>query len=174
MSVTATELSALTRDQIDLVFPLAREADRELSLEAWREFAAPRVARDPGERPARGGLLAARNGRVRGLTAYDIVAGAGHERILSAFHTIIVDRTRERQLVPDLLGGLMRIAEHGHCMRLCVELPRSSRWLRSRWSDPDGRIFRLPVECRARSLTPAAAPAAGTVLHFRPRLAPQP
>lgn len=171
LPAATTDLSALTSDQIDLVFPLAREADRDLSLDVWRHFAAPRAVCNTGERPFPGILLASRNNRIRGMAAYDLEGDAGTDRILSACHTIILDRTRERHIALDLLGGLLGIAEASHCHRLQIDLPPTSRWLHTRWSDPGGRVFRLPVECRAvpdRSPGPTRRATAG-VLNFRPR-----
>lgn len=147
MSADRTNLFALTTDQIDFVFPLAREADPRLSLEAWRSFVEPRVSTNPSERRTSGVLLAARNSNIRGLAAYDVSPARGPDEVLKAHHIVIIDRTRERYLATDLLGGLLNIAESAQCSRVCAELPPTSRWLHTRWSDPGGRVFRLPVEC---------------------------
>ena len=147
LSEQRTELFALTTDQIDFVFPLARAADPRLSLDGWRSFVEPRVSADPTEQRSSGVLLAARNSNIRGLAAYDVAPERGSDEVLKAHHIVIVDRTRERYLATDLLGGLLQIAETAQCSRVCAELPPTSRWLRTRWSDPGGRVFRLPVEC---------------------------
>ncbi|MBT5768038.1 MAG: hypothetical protein HOI57_01385 [Rhodospirillaceae bacterium] len=168
MPATHADLFALTTDQIDMVFPLAREADSQLSLDRWRKFAEPRVVNDPSERRLSGVLLASRNSHIRGLAAYDVSEAIGPDRVLKASHVVIVDRTRERHLEMDLLGGLLRIAETAECMRVCAELPSSSRWLHTRWSDPGGRVFRLPVECFALPDTEKHPPATD-VVNFRPR-----
>ena len=171
MSVDLTNVFALTTDQIDLVFPLAREADPQLSLEGWRRFVEPRVSTDPSERRTSGVLLAARNSNIRGLAAYDVSSANGPDEVLKAHHIVIIDRTRERNLATDLLGGLLRIAETAHCSRVCAELPPTSRWLHTRWSDPGGRVFRLPVECFTMPGMAASDddPAATTVVDFRRR-----
>lgn len=149
MSAARTDLFALTTDWIDLVFPLAREADRQLSLEGWRNFAEPRAATDPSQRRLSGILLASRNSQIRGLAAYDVSSDGSPDRVLTVSHIVIIDRTRERHMALDMLGGLLRIAETENCRRICAELPPSSKWLHTHWSDPDGSVFRLPVECFA-------------------------
>lgn len=168
MPATHADLFALTTDHIDMVFPLAREADPQLSLESWRTFANLRVAPDPSARQLSGVLLAARNSNIRGLAAYDVSDAAGTARILNARRVVIVDRTRDRHLALDLLGGLLRIAETAECIRVCAELPHSSRWLHTRWSDPGGRVFRLPVECFALPNT-EKHPLATDVVTLRPQ-----
>lgn len=171
LPATHTNLFSLTTDRIDLVFPIAREADRQLSLDRWRRFAKLRVAADPSESRLPGVLLASRNSHIRGLAAYDVSEATGPDKVLKASHIVIVDRTRERHLEMDLLGGLMRIAESEKCNRICAELPSSSRWLHTRWSDPGGRVFRLPVECFALPDTTDTEihPQATDVVNFRPR-----
>lgn len=162
------DLIALTTDRIDLAFPLAREADRSLSIEDWRDFAEPRVATDPSARRRSGILLAARNSLIRGLAAYDVSDASEQNRVLKVSRVVVADRTRERHLEMDLLGGLLGIAETARCRRVCAELPAPSRWLRPRWSDPGGRVFRLPVECFALPDT-RPSQSATEVVTLRPR-----
>ncbi|MEP4380033.1 MAG: hypothetical protein ABJ215_04965 [Alphaproteobacteria bacterium] len=171
MSAERTDLFGLTTDRIDMVFPLAREADPRLSLEAWRHFAGPRVETDSSDQQPPGILLAARNTHIRGLAAYDMSPEAGCDNVLRAHHIVIIDRTRERHLAMDLLGGLMHIAEAARCNRVRALLPPTSRWLHTRWSDPGGRVFRLPVECLAvpDSAGPRDTSGATTVVDFRRR-----
>lgn len=161
---------ALTEDRLDLAYPLAREADRKLSLEEWRRFANARIAAGPDDAQPPGILLAERSGYLRGLAVYDISEINGAQ-VLVATNIVVFDGTREQSLALDLLGGLLRIAEAAKCDRLNVNLPRSNHWLRARWSDPGGRVFRLPVEC---STSPGPAdtrkPArSADVLDFRAR-----
>jgi hypothetical protein len=171
LSAHRTDLFALTTDQIDVVFPLAREADPKLSLDGWRSFVEPRVSADPFERRSSGVLLAARNSNIRGLAAYDVSPARGPDEVLKAHHIVIIDRTRERHLATDLLGGLLHIAEAAHCSRVCAELPPTSRWLHTRWSDPGGRVFRLPVDCFAMPsiASPDSDTEDTTVVDFRRR-----
>jgi len=172
LSADRTDLFTLTPDRIDMVFPLARETDPQLSLEAWRKFAEARVVNAPNERQLSGILLAARNSQIRGLAAYDVSHPIGPNRVLNADHIAIVDRTRERYLATDLLGGLLRIAETAQCSRVCAELSPTSRWLHTRWSDPGGSVFRLPVECFSMPDTADSEDgnAATTVVDFRRRI----
>jgi len=171
LSADRTDLFALTTDQIDLVFPLAREADPQLSLDDWRSFVESRVSANPSDRQTSGVLLAARNSNIRGLAAYDVSPANGPDEVLKAHHIVIIDRTRERYLATDLLGGLLRIAETAQCSRVCAELPPTSRWLHTRWSDPGGRVFRLPVECFTMPDIAGSddGPVATTVVDFRRR-----
>ena len=149
MSAARTELFALTTDQVDLVFPLAREADSQMTLEDWRHFAETSAVADPSERRPPGILLASRNGQIRGLVAYEVSTSGTPDRVLTATRTIIIDRTRERHMALDMLGGLLQIAETEQCTRIYAELPPPSRWLHTHWSDPGGQVFRMPVECFA-------------------------
>ena len=171
MSAARTELFSLTTEQIDLVFPLAREADAQMTLDDWRHFAEPRAIADPSERKPPGILVASRNDQIRGLAAYEISTSGTPDRVLTATRTIIIDRTRERHMALDMLGGLLKIAETEKCMRIYAELPPPSRWLQTHWSDPGGRVFRLPVECFALPGTPDTDenPKATGVVTFRPR-----
>ncbi len=146
MPVTDISVYALTKDRLDLAYPLAREATRELSLEDWRRFANTRLATGPDDPQASGILLAERSGYLRGLAVHDIIE-TDDAPILVASNIVVFDSTREQRLALDLLGGLLRIAEAARCGCVHVDLPRSSHWLRARWSDPGGRVFRLPVEC---------------------------
>lgn len=163
MPATHADLFALTTDLIDMVFPLARESDPRLSLEGWRNFAIPRAATDRSMPRLPGVLLAARNNNIRGLAAYDVSAATAPDRVLNASRIVIIDRTRDRNLVLDLLGGLLRIAEGAQCARVCAELSPSSRWLQTRWSDPGGQVFRLPVECSTLPAMTRVPPATGVV-----------
>lgn len=161
---------ALTEDQLDLAYPLAREANRNLSLDDWRRFARTRVTTGLDAAAPTGILLAERSGYLRGLAVHDL-AEIGGVPILLASSIVVFDSTREQRLALDLLGGLLRIAESARCARVHVELPRSSQWLRARWSDPRGRVFRLPVECSLvrTSTVSHTAERSSEVMDFRTR-----
>lgn len=161
----------MTAERVDPAFPLARETDRNMSLEAWRKFAQSRVAPSADHTDPPGVLLAMRNEYIRGLAAFEIRETPDSPRSLLVDRAIIIDRTREHVLSRELLGGLLNIAEQEGCARVCAELPQSSGWLHKRWSDPHGDVFRLPVICMIRPATPSrhAPPADTGIVNFRAR-----
>lgn len=171
MTSEDVSLYAMTAERVDPAFPLAREVDRDLSLEAWREFAQPLVAPTIDHTSPPGILLAMRNDYIRGLAAYEIHESADAARSLVVDRVAIVGRTREHQMSFVILGGLLDIAQQSGCEQVCAELSASSSWLQRRWSDPRGSVFRLPVKCFTRPEThERQTPAARTgIVNFRAR-----
>jgi len=138
---------ALTHAFVDQAYTLAREADRALTLEAWRRFATPLAAEQPSEMRSPGVMVVLRNELIRGLAAFRWKHDANGSRFLFARDIVIMDRARKERVSRELLGGLIEVALRDHCVRVHAELPRSSNWLDTSWSDPEGSIYRLPIEC---------------------------
>lgn len=138
---------ALTHAFVDQAYTLAREADRALTLDAWRRFATPLAAEQPDEMRSPGVMVVLRNELIRGLATFRWKHDADHMRFLAARDIVIMDRARKERVSQELLGGLIEIAIRDHCARVRAELPRSSAWLDPMWSDPEGSIYRLPIEC---------------------------
>jgi hypothetical protein len=138
---------ALTHAFVDQAYTLAREADHTLTLDAWRRFATPLAAELPTEMRAPGVMLVLRKDLIRGLATFRWKPDVDGARLLAARDIVIMDRARKERVSQDLLGGLIEIALRDHCSRVHAELPRSSAWLDTMWSDPEGSIYRLPIEC---------------------------
>lgn len=147
MTVPHANTQALTHDLVDQTYTLAREANHALTLEEWRRFAIPLAAEQPTQMRAPGVILVLRNDLIRGMAAFCWKRVPDGSRLLSAQRIVIMDRARKELVSQELLAGLIEVAVRDNCTRVRAELPRSSTWLENRWSDPDGGIFRLPVEC---------------------------
>ena len=147
MNAKHANTQALTHDYVDQAYTLAREANHALTLEEWRRFAIPLAAAQPTQMRAPGVILILRNDLVRGMAAFCWTHAPDGSRLLSARKIVIMDRARKELVAQELLAGLIEVALRDDCARVRAELPRSSTWLENRWSDPEGNIFRLPVEC---------------------------
>ncbi|MBO6782602.1 MAG: hypothetical protein JJ899_04915 [Alphaproteobacteria bacterium] len=146
---------ALTRSDVDRAFPLVREANRTLTLDDWRHFATQRSAAAPGDLRVPGIVVALRNGVMRGLAALDSGPDELGRRQLFASEVVVIDRARHEWVARELLRVLLQTAQREKCTGIRVCMPRSSAWLIASWSDPEGVVFRLPVDC-----VPAASPIA--------------
>ncbi len=138
---------ALTLADVDRAFPLVREANRALTLDDWRRFATRRAASEHDDIGIPGVLVALRNGMMRGLASLERETTHSNEDTLIVSDAIVIDRARREWVARELLGGLLTVARREACDRIRISLPRSSAWLAAFWSDPDGTLFQLPVEC---------------------------
>lgn len=157
-------IQALTHAFVDQAYTLAREANHALTLDAWRRFASPLAAEQPHDMRSPGVMVILRNELIRGLATFRWKHDGDHMRYLSARDIIIMDRARKERVSQELLGGLIEIALRDRCMRVHAELPRSSAWLDKLWSDPEGSIYRLPIECSRLSPDTRAPANDGTVV----------
>lgn len=147
MDTSHGKIQALTPGFVDQAYTLAREANARLTLEDWRRFAGPRTAGQPTDLQSPGIMVVVRNELIRGLATFSCQPDQSGTRLLNAEDIIIMDRARKERVSQELLGGLLEVALRDNCARLRAALPRSSVWLDKLWSDPDGSLFRLPIEC---------------------------
>lgn len=167
MDTSHGNIQALTPGFVDQAYTLAREANASLTLEDWRRFAGPRTAGRPQDMQSPGIMLVVRNELIRGLATFSSEPDQSGARLLAAEDIVIMDRARKERVSRELLGGLLDVALRDNCARLRAALPRSSIWLDKLWSDPDGSLFRLPIEC-IRTAGPAHDHVAdGTVVSLR-------
>lgn len=155
MDTSHGNVQALTPSFVDQAYTLAREANASLTLEDWRRFAARRAAGRPTDLQSPGIMVVVRNELIRGLATFSSEPDQGGVRLLAAADIVIMDRARKERVSRELLGGLLDVALRDNCARLRAALPRSSAWLDKMWADPDGSLFRLPIECIR---TPGPAP----------------
>lgn len=163
----ATKFQALTPDYVDRAFALAREANSALSLEEWRRFANPRSSDKPTQLRSPGVLIVLRENTIRGIAAVEQAITSDGGRALYVTRVVIMDRIRRDRVAREMLQGLFRMAHRDGCIRIRVNLPQSSAWLIKYWSDPDGAVLRLPVECKLAAETEFAEPQTDNVVHVQ-------
>lgn len=168
MGTTHTNIQALTPGFVDQAYTLAREANAALTLEEWRRFAIPRTSGQPTHMRSPGVIVVLRNDLIRGLATFNCETASTGAQTLSAEGIVIMDRIRKERVSQELLSGLLDVALSNNCKRLRAALPRSSTWLDKLWSDPDGNVFRMPIDCIRAARPPAGHTSIGNVVSLRP------
>ncbi len=151
----------LGADKIEQAFPLVRELREDLTLDAWRDYARSYFALKPIEESHRGIIVAEHGGYLRGLLSYDVLPGLFGRKSMAVRDVIVPALPAGQQAARSLLQELFEIADAHCCDSIRIDLTAGMEWLAQEWSDPAGRVFRLPVTCfssRSRESTlPASA-----------------
>jgi hypothetical protein len=124
----------LSAEHVIQAFPLIQTALPEVTLAAWRDFAAalmssragPRGGRDDAQGAARGGgILAVTDGRdyIAGLCSYRLVPDLVHGRLLDAGHFLAFDLLDRRPVVEALAKALEAVARECGCTAVHTHLP---------------------------------------------------
>jgi hypothetical protein len=148
-------------DKIEQAFPLARELHRDLTLEAWREYTRLFGPLRPIETGHRGILVTEQSGYLRGLLSYDLLPDLSDNKFMTVRDVVIPALPAGQAAARSLLEELFEISEAYRCNRISVDLTTGMEWLAREWSDPGGRLFRIPITCfvvRSSSATPPALP----------------
>lgn len=110
--ITVTPLAA---DQIDIAYPLARQAAPGLRMAAWRRHARAALG---AARTGRGGIMVARReGRVHpcGMVCYRREAELGGGAVLVASHLVALDILDPRPVLATLVAALEGLSRELRC-----------------------------------------------------------
>ncbi len=137
--MTQPKVRPLSAERVTQAFALIQTALPEVTLAAWRDFAAALISGTshpgyaqgdaPGASQAggqEGGILAATDGRdtIAGLCSYRVVPDLVHGRLLDANHFLAFDLLDRRPVAEALAEALEALARERACAALHIHLPR--------------------------------------------------
>ena len=134
-------------DKIEQAFPLVRELRGDLTLEAWRDYARSYLALKPIDEGHRGIVVAEHAGYLRGLLSYDVLPELFGRKTMAVRDVIVPALPAGQPAARSLLEELFDICQAHRCGSIRIDLTKGMEWLAEEWSDPAGRVFRLPVTC---------------------------
>jgi hypothetical protein len=134
-------------DKVEQAFPLVRELRHDLTLEAWREYARLYFALKPIDEGHRGIVVAEHAGYLRGLLSYDVLPELFDRKTMAVRDVVVPVLPAGQPAARSLLEELFDICEAHGCGSIRIDLTNGMEWLAREWSDPAGRVFRLPVTC---------------------------
>lgn len=137
----------MSTDKVDQAYPLVRELRRKETLQAWRIYAQSYLALKLVKEGHRGILVAEHRGYIRGLLSYDILPNWFDHKVMTVRDVIIPVLPAGQPAARCLLEELLEISEAHRCVTISVDLTKGMEWLAREWSDPAGRLFRVPVTC---------------------------
>ncbi len=122
----------LTPDRVREAFPLVSVFHRDLSKDAWSEYAAAFV--ELSENGQRHGIMTVQSdaGYIHGLSAYHVKSELRRGSVLQVENFVVMDlfgAKRVAKMLLDALEGLAR-SHQCHCMSLTLLDPHMRRWLR--------------------------------------------
>jgi hypothetical protein len=115
-------------ERVRQAFSLVQAVNPQLSLEAWRRYARPRVERrGTAARTPRRGILCLENrqGCILALFAFRVEADLHLGRVLHCDYLAAVDLLNPRQALGVLILGFRRCAETTGCLAIRVVAPRA-------------------------------------------------
>jgi hypothetical protein len=122
----------LTSDRVQEAFPLVSVVHRNLSEDAWSEYAAAFV-----EYPTNGhgnGIMTVQSdvGYIHGLSAYNTKSDLHRGSILQVENFVVMDLFGAKRVAKMLLEALEGVAKSRECRCMSLTLldPRMRRWLR--------------------------------------------
>ncbi len=124
--MTQLEIRPLSAERITQAFPLIQTALPEVTLAAWRDFAAATMSgRDTPGDAREGGILAVTDGRdyIAGLCSYRVVPDLVHGRLLDAGHFLAFDMLGRRPVAEALAAALETLARERGCSAVHTRLP---------------------------------------------------
>ncbi len=133
--MTQPKVRPLCAERVTQAFALIQTALPEVTLAAWRDFAAALMSgttpRGDAQGDARGdaqegGILAATDGRdtIAGLCSYRVVPDLVHGRLLDANHFLAFDLLDRRPVAEALAEALEALARDRACAAVHIHLPR--------------------------------------------------
>ena len=132
----------LSAERIAQAFPLIQTALPEVTLAAWRDFAAALMSGGNARGDAwEGGILAVTDGRdyIAGLCSYRVVPDLVHGRLLDAGHFLAFDLLDRRPVAEALAEALEALARERGCTAVHTHLPHRN----GAPPDPDDGMSRL-------------------------------
>ena len=115
----------LSERQLLQAFPLVREIEPELELEAWLKYA--RWSRQGAPAP-RGMIGVDRDGYLRGIFSYDVTEGPDHHRSLNIRNFVAIDLVQRATVLGILCAAMEALAGKHGCDLVKVHLPPKSHW----------------------------------------------
>jgi hypothetical protein len=123
-TVRSLEIRPLTPERVAQAFPLIQIAFPAVSLEDWRNFAAP-PARAQGQ--ADGGIITviSEQGYIVGLCCYRVAQDLRHGAVLLANHFLILDLFDQQAVVRALADAVESLARERRCTAIHTSLPET-------------------------------------------------
>lgn len=121
--MTQLKIRPLSAERVSQAFPLIQTALPEVTLAAWRDFAAVLMS---GGDAREGGILAVTDGRntIVGLCSYRLVPDLVHGRLLDADHFLAFDLLDRRPVAEALAEALEALARERGCTAVHTHLPQ--------------------------------------------------
>jgi len=122
--VRQLKIRPLTAERIAQAFPLIQASLPQVTLEAWRDFAAALVAQGA---PAATGIILVVGERdtIGGLCSYRVERDLVHGLLLNADHFLAFDLFDRRAVAHALAAGVEALARERHCTAIHTELIRT-------------------------------------------------
>ena len=113
----------LSVDQIPLAYPLVQAALPQVTLDAWRGFAAKQLS---GQDPPVTGILTVASplGCLTGLCSYRVDESLLHGRTLTIDNFVAVDLLDRGAIAETLAMGVEGLAQVNHCTAIHINLIR--------------------------------------------------
>lgn len=128
-----------------LAFPLVREAEAGVTLEAWQDTARKLTCSKSG--PSGGIVVAERNGFPRGLFTYRVIELSVSEHQLLVRNLVVMELVRREAAVGVLLSRMGVLAHDLSCAKVHIDLPQVSAWVREKWEELVGPELGVPFTC---------------------------
>lgn len=121
--MTQLKIRPLSAERVSQAFPLIQTALPEVTLAAWRDFAAVLMS---GGDARESGILAVTDGRntIVGLCSYRLVPDLVHGRLLDADHFLAFDLLDRRPVAEALAEALEALARERGCTAVHTHLPQ--------------------------------------------------
>ncbi len=127
------KIRPLSAERVTQAFPLIQTALPEVTLAAWRDYAAALMSGTHARGDARGdaregGILAVTDGRnyIAGLCSYRVVPDLVHGRLLDTGHFLAFDMLDRRPVAEALAAALEALARERGCSAVHTRLPHSN------------------------------------------------
>jgi hypothetical protein len=122
--VRSLETRPLTPERVAQAFPLIQIAFPALSLEDWRDFAAP-LASAPGQ--ADGGIITvvSEQGYIVGLCCYRVAQDFQHGAVFMTDLFLIFDLCGQKAVVHALTDAVESLARERRCTAIHTSLPET-------------------------------------------------
>ena len=131
--MTQLKIRPLSAERVTQAFPLIQTALPEVTLAAWRAFAAALISGadtrgDALGNAREGGILAVTDGRnyIAGLCSYRVVPDLVHGRLLDAGHFLAFDMLDRRPVAEALAAALEALARERGCSAVHTHLPHGN------------------------------------------------
>ncbi len=148
--MTRLKIRPLSAESVTQAFALIQTALPEVTLAAWRDFAAALMSDTDARGDTRGevrgdaregGILAVTDGRnyIAGLCSYRVVPDLVHGRLLDAGHFLAFDLLDRRPVAEALAAAVEALAREHGCSAVHTHLPQGN----GAPPDPDNSLSKL-------------------------------
>ena len=137
----------MSTDKVDRAYTLVRELRHNETLQTWRIYAQSYMALRLVKEGHCGILVTEHRCCIRGLLSYDVMPDWFDQNVMTVRDVIIPALPAGQPAARCLLEKVIEISEAHRCVRITVDLTKGMEWLTREWSDPAGRLFRIPVTC---------------------------